>query len=230
VIEETRTMKLNGTVALIPVRFFPEAKHRLAENWDTTRRRELVQAMLADVLTALESAKTIDQRIIVTCDEIFSTEYPQENVETYRSTVKGLNSELMTYIHRLEENGIQSILIILADLPLLTSEVVDEIVFTGQNTQRPVIAQDWKGTGTNILFSHLPLPIELCFGYQSLQNYQTRFEEANLTPIFYHSVESTLDIDDDLAIERFLVLALLNKKRQQTQTYRLLDREEKKKE
>jgi 2-phospho-L-lactate guanylyltransferase len=223
-------MKLNSTVALIPVRFFPEAKHRLAENWDTTSRRALVQAMLADVLAALESAKTIDQRIIVTCDEIFSTEYHQENVETYRSSVKGLNSELMTHVHHLEENGIQNILIILADLPLLTSEVIDEIVTTGQNTQRPVIAQDWKGTGTNILFCHLPLPIEPCFGYQSLQNYQTGFEKANLSPIIYHSVESALDIDDDLAIERFLVLALLDKKRQQTHTYRLLDREEKKKE
>ena len=223
-------MKLNNTVALIPVRFFPEAKHRLAEKWDTASRKALVQAMLADVLTALESAETIDQRIIVTCDENFSSEYPQDNVETYRSTVKGLNSELMTYTHRLEETGIQHILIILADLPFLTCEVVDEIVTTGLNTQRPVIAQDWKGSGTNILFCHLPLPIELCFGNQSLQNYQACFNEVNLTPIIYHSVESALDIDDELAIERFFVLAHLNKKRQQTHTYRLLDREEKKKE
>ena len=222
-------MKLHNTVALIPVRFLPEAKHRLSENWDTTSRRALVQAMLADVLAALEFAKTISQRIIVTCDENFSPTNTQDNVETYRSTVKGLNSELIACIHLLTENGAQDIVIILADLPLLTNETLDEIVTIGQRTQRPVIAQDWKGTGTNILFSHLPLPIELCFGNQSLQNYRTRFEEASLTPIIYHSVESALDIDDDIAIERFLFLSRLDKKRQQTHTYRLLDREEKKK-
>ncbi|MFX1342709.1 MAG: 2-phospho-L-lactate guanylyltransferase [Promethearchaeota archaeon] len=227
-IEETGTMKLRSTVALIPVRFLPEAKHRLAENWDTTSRRALVQAMLADVLTALEYAKTIVQRIIVTCDESFSPTYPQDNVETYRCTVKGLNSELTTCIQRLTENGVQDIVIILADIPLLTNDALDEIVTIGQHTERPVLAQDWKGTGTNILFSSLPLPIELCFGNQSLQNYRTRFEEANLKPIIYHSVESALDIDDDLAIERFLVLTRLDKKRQQTHTYRLLNREEKK--
>ena len=222
-------MKLSGTVALIPVRFFPEAKHRLSENWDTTSRRALVQAMLADVLTALGFAKTISQRIIVTCDENLSSLYPQDNVETYRSTVKGLNSELMACIQRLTENGVQDIVIILADLPLLTKETLDEIVTIGQRTQRPVIAQDWKGTGTNILYSTLPLPIELYFGNQSLQKYRTKFEEANLTPIIYHSVESALDIDDDLTIERFLLLTRLDKKRQQTHTYRLLNREEKKK-
>lgn len=221
-------MTLSSTVALIPVRFRPEAKHRLAENWDITWRRELVQAMLADVLKALEYAKTIGQRIIVTCDDIFSPTFPKNNVETYRSTVKELNSELMTCIQRLTENQVQYIIIILADIPLLTNEALDEIVTFGQRTQRPVMAQDWKGTGTNILFSPLPLPIELCFGNQSLQKFRTRFEEANLTPIIYHSIESALDIDDDLAIERFLLLTRLDKKRQQTHTYRLLDREEKK--
>ncbi|MFX0078773.1 MAG: 2-phospho-L-lactate guanylyltransferase [Candidatus Hermodarchaeota archaeon] len=221
-------MKLRNTVALIPVRFLPEAKHRLAENWDTSSRRALVQAMLADVLSALDFAKTIGHWIIVTCDESFSPTYHQDNVETYRSTGKGLNFELMACIQLLAENGIQDIVIVLADLPLLTKETLDEIVTIGQRTQSPVIAQDWKGTGTNILFSPLPLPIELCFGNQSLQKYRTRFEEANLTPIIYHSVESALDIDDDLAIERFLLLTRLDKKRQQTHTYRLLDREEKK--
>jgi len=228
VIEEKRTMKLSSTVALIPVRFLPEAKHRLAENWDTTSRRTLVQAMLADVLKALEFSKAIGQRIIVTGDDNFSPIYSQNNVETYRSTVKGLNSELMAYIQLLTENGVKDVVIILADLPLLTDVALDEIVTIGKRTQRPVIAQDWKGTGTNILFSLLPLPIELCFGNQSLQNFRTRLEEANLIPIIYHSVESALDIDDDLAIERFLFLSRLDKKRQQTHTYRLLDREEKK--
>ncbi len=222
-------MTLSSTVALIPVRFLPEAKHRLSTNWDTTSRRALVQAMLADVLTALEFTKTIGQRIIVTCDESFTPTYPQNNVETYRSTVNGLNSELMTYIQRLTENGVHDIIIILADLPLLTKETLDEIVTIGQRTQRPVIAQDWKGTGTNILYSTLPLPIELCFGIQSLQKYRTKFEEANLIPIIFHSVESALDIDDDLTIERFLLLTRLDKKRQQTHTFRLLNREEKKK-
>jgi 2-phospho-L-lactate guanylyltransferase (CobY/MobA/RfbA family) len=134
----------------------------------------------------------------------------------------------MACIQRLTEYGAKDIVIILADLPLLTNDTLDEIVTIGQRTRRPVIAQDWKGTGTNILYSPLPLPIELCFGNQSLQKYRTRFEEANLTPIIYHSVESALDIDDDLAIERFLFLSRLDKKRQQTHTYRLLDREEKK--
>lgn len=221
-------MKLTSTVALIPVRFHPEAKHRLAKNWETTKRRALVQAMLTDVLEALERAKTISQRIIVTCDENFSPTNPQDNVETYRSIVKGLNSELMACIRRLTDNGVQDIIIILADLPLLTNETLDEIVTIGHRIQRPVIAQDWKGTGTNILYSPLPLSIELCFGNQSLQNFRTKFEEANLTPIIYHSVESALDIDDDVAIERFLLLTRLDKKRQQTHTYRLFDREEKK--
>jgi 2-phospho-L-lactate guanylyltransferase len=221
-------MKLSSTVAIIPVRFLPQAKHRLATSWNATSRQELVQAMLRDVITATEATTTIDERVIVTCDATLPDEFTNGNVKIHQSRITGLNSELKAYIDHIKDIPGTNILIILADLPFLTGDIVDEIVTTGQRTQRPVIAPDWKGSGTNILFCPLPIQIELCFGNHSFQRFQTGFEKVGLKPIIYHAAESALDIDDDLSIDRFFVLAQYGSKRKLTHTYRFLTNKEKK--
>ena len=42
-----------GTVAVLPVKTFAHAKHRLAEAMGADQRRQLAEAMVGDVLEAL---------------------------------------------------------------------------------------------------------------------------------------------------------------------------------
>ncbi|MGB7686766.1 MAG: hypothetical protein WBL45_13410, partial [Solirubrobacterales bacterium] len=52
--------------AVLPIKRFDAAKQRLAAGMDRRRRRELVEAMAADVLEAIGEARGIERTIVVT--------------------------------------------------------------------------------------------------------------------------------------------------------------------
>ena len=56
--------------AVLPVKRFDAAKQRLAAGIDEERRRELAEAMVADVLEAIGEARSIERLIVVTGDPI----------------------------------------------------------------------------------------------------------------------------------------------------------------
>jgi 2-phospho-L-lactate guanylyltransferase (CobY/MobA/RfbA family) len=118
----------------------------------------------------------------------------------------------------------------LGDLPLLTGKVLDDLIWSGLRTRRAVIAKDWKGMGTNVLFFAYPLRFELCFGESSLQKHIRELESNDLNPIIYYAMETALDIDDAMAIDQFMMLAQFDEAIQETSTFALLHHEVKKKD
>ncbi|MFW9831441.1 MAG: hypothetical protein ACFFD8_06670, partial [Candidatus Thorarchaeota archaeon] len=59
------------TVAIVPVRFIPSAKHRLANSMTASFRQQLVHAMLRDVIKGIKETTCINQVILVTRDTDF---------------------------------------------------------------------------------------------------------------------------------------------------------------
>ncbi len=219
----------NQITAVVPIRFLPATKHRLAKHLDAQTRQQLVKAMLVDVIKAINSSQLIKQFSIVTSDKEFLSTLSQSEFDLHKSALKGLNEELSEYITILDGKEIRYAIIILGDLPLLSGTVLDDLIQSGLRFKRPVIAQDWKGTGTNILFFSLPLTFQLQFGRNSLQNHINELQRKGINPIIYHAIETALDIDDEIAIQRLVRLAHLDKKLQRTNTYRLLKVDEKRK-
>ncbi|TRO56239.1 2-phospho-L-lactate guanylyltransferase [Candidatus Bathyarchaeota archaeon] len=216
-------------VAFIPIRFLPSTKNRLARSLDVQQRQDLVESMLFDVLKATSESDLITRTIIVTYDDKFLTSFTRSSFEIYKSSTQGLNEELTECLEHCNQRSSGYSIIILGDLPLLSSKVLDNLIWTGLRTARPVIAKDWKGVGTNILFFKYPRRFQFCFGERSLQEHLREFEAHSLNPIIYYSIETALDIDDISAIEQLMKLAQLDETIQQTKTFAHLELEIKRK-
>jgi 2-phospho-L-lactate guanylyltransferase len=215
-------MAANEIVAIVPVRFHPSTKHRLAQSLDTNQRKQLVQYMLLDILEAINLSKMITRRLIVTNDESFQEVSRQSGVEVYRSDTLGLNEELTECIDSLSQTDSGFAVVILGDLPLLTDTVLDDLIWAGLQSNRPVIARDWKNVGTNALFFHYPLTFKLQFGKESFQKHKTQLRSNGFNPIIYHAIETALDLDDNEAITQLFVLAAQDGKVQDTRTFQFL--------
>jgi 2-phospho-L-lactate guanylyltransferase len=215
-------MTTSEIVVIIPVRFLPSTKHRLARSFDAKQRRLLVHSMLEDVLHAIHQSKLITRTIIVTSDDNFKATYPNLDLDLQRSEIQGLNQELTGFINSLSRKETGHVLIILGDLPLLTGIVLDDIIWSGLQSDRPVIAQDWKGKGTNLLFFTHPLTFRLQFGENSCEKHVEELQSKGFNPIIYHAMETALDIDDEAAITQLVKLARLDVKVQNTRTYQFL--------
>jgi 2-phospho-L-lactate guanylyltransferase len=217
------------TTAVLPIRFSPESKYRLRNLLNKAERMTLVRAMLGDTIKAVTASIFIDRFVLLTPNSEFLTEASQPAFEVHRSETTGLNEELTAYVRILQQSAVQSVIVILPDLPLLTGQILDELIKSGTQTSRPVIAPDWRRTGTNILFFSLPPPIHFSFGDHSLQKHLTSFDAAGLTPITYYAIETALDIDDEAALQRFFLSARSHPTWTTTNTYRTLWPDEKKK-
>lgn len=220
---------MGSTMAVLPIRFSPESKNRLRNLLNKHERISLVRAMLGDTIKAVTNATLIDSFALVTPDAQFLGDAPQATFELHRSETTGLNEELTAYVNILHQKTVQSVIIILPDLPLLTGRILDEMIAAGTEKQRPIIAPDWRRLGTNILFFPLPSPIQFAFGDKSCQKHLDNFTAVGLKPIVYFAIETALDIDDEAALQRFFLSARSQPAWQATITYRTLWVDEKKK-
>lgn len=217
------------TTAVLPIRFSPESKHRLRNLLNKQERMTLVRAMLGDTIKAVTKATLIDSFTLVTPDAQFLADSPQPAFELHQSKTTGLNEELTAFVNILHQKAVQSVIIILPDLPLLTGAILDELILAGTQSHRPVIAPDWRRRGTNVLFFPLPSPFQFSFGPQSLHEHLARCQAAGLTPITYYAIETALDIDDEAALQRFFLSARTHPMWQATNKYRALWVDEKRK-
>jgi len=212
----------NNTVAIIPFRTMPATKHRLAPILDTYFRRNLVLAMLKDVLHAVENANNINRILIVSSEkELLNSILPSE-YEFFTTKAKDLNSELSECTHYIEDQGADAAVIILADLPLLTADVLDTLVHLGCQQSRPVIAMDWAGTGTNILYLSPPTFLNPHFGVNSLQAHMKAAQIRGTPAICFAALESALDIDDHNSLVRFLQITSTIPLTRETNTSRII--------
>ena len=123
-------------IAIIPIRLFPSTKNRLDRSLDTSQRQRLVQAMLVDVIKAVEQSKLISRFVIVTHDKDFLTSFSDPLFEIHRSVAQGLNEELTEYVTQLGQSKRGYALIILGDLPLLTGASLDELIWSVRRPSR----------------------------------------------------------------------------------------------
>jgi 2-phospho-L-lactate guanylyltransferase len=183
--------------------------------------------MLSDVIRAIGKSELVSRFFIVTHDQDFLNSFSDQLFEIQRSAIQGLNEELTECIAQLGQTYTGHAIIILGDLPLLTGAILDELIWTGLKSNRPVIAKDWKGVGTNILFFHYPPGFNFQFGPDSFQRHMEEFQKKGFNPIVYHSMATALDIDDDAALHQLRMLAHQDRRIQQTRTFRLLFVDEK---
>lgn len=153
-------------VAVVPVRGLPAGKRRLAALLDVPARNSLVLAMLDDVVAALTAAASIDRVVIASRDLAARDEAARLEVGFLDQTELQLGYNRAVECAQSALVDAQALLIVPADVPLITPDAVDLVVASAPDGPAIVVAPAHNG-GTNGLFLRPPNVIRPQFGPSS---------------------------------------------------------------
>lgn len=171
---------------LVPIKQGSDGKSRLGSMLGDGERTDLADRMARHVLGILESCFSVSQITIL------SPEKPENWAGDWvKDLARGLNPELQAWR---EAQGNAAVLIIHADLPLLTQGDVQEIIHAAE--QGAAIATDRAGQGTNALAIADGRPFQMCFGKDSLAQHIAQYPE--MTVLRNEGLTADLDTPNDV--------------------------------
>jgi len=156
-------------VILIPVKNLSAAKQRLASLLDQAARTELAQAMLHDVVAAVVAWPGRPPAALVTSDPFaidLARKYNFEIIPDPENPGETGAIEMATRV--CVERGVESTLIIPADIPLTRSSELEEI-FADAPGEGSVLVPAADGRGTNAAFRRPADLFPLRFGNDSFK-------------------------------------------------------------
>ena len=139
------------TLAILPIKSFDEAKQRLRDELDPTPRRSLVEAMFSDVLIALRRTKLVDQVLVVSADNVAQRIAGGYDAMVVQDEDLGHNQAAAQGAARALELGVDRVLMVPGDCPLLSPTELDELLGRPVPSPSVLIVPDRHGTGTNAL-------------------------------------------------------------------------------
>jgi 2-phospho-L-lactate guanylyltransferase len=189
------------TLAILPIKSFDDAKQRLSAELDPTPRRALVEAMFSDALVALRRARLVDQVLVVSADNVAQRIAGGYDAMVVEDLDEGHNQAAARGAARALELGVERVLMIPGDCPLLSPTELDELLSRPVTLPSLLVVPDRHGTGTNALVITPPGALAPSFGPGSHQRHR---ENATAAGVHVETVEVpslALDIDtpEDLA-------------------------------
>ena len=184
-----------NTFAVLPVKRLEGAKRRMAGAMDEERRVALVEAMLEDVLEALDRTRLLFGTIIVTGDETVARMAKAHGCEVVDDPDDGGHSEAaLVGIAAARDHRAERLLLVPGDCPLLNPREVDRLL--GSVPEKFVaIVPDRHGTGTNALLLSPPDAIEPAFGEGSAQRHLGLARAAGVPAAIEELPSLALDLD-----------------------------------
>jgi 2-phospho-L-lactate/phosphoenolpyruvate guanylyltransferase len=195
------------TTVILPIKRFAHAKTRVVETIGPPGRAAVLRAMLADVLTALDSSREVERVILVTGEgraEKIAMERAKRSpttLEVLREPTDHGHSEAATLgIVRAKALGATCTALLPGDCPLLEPTELDSALSSfAEGTVG--VASDHHGTGTNGLFLSPADAIGPTFGPGSCERHLDRARRAGYSAELMDIPSLSLDLDtpEDLA-------------------------------
>jgi 2-phospho-L-lactate guanylyltransferase len=191
------------TVAVVPINRLALAKTRLSRALSAAERRALVEWMAGRTLRALAGSSRIAGIAVVSPDPAARALARAQGAAAIVQRIGGLNDGLELGRQWALQRGADALLVVLADLPRLTSAEVDAMLALGDGpsgTARVVLAPDQRGHGTNALLLRPPAVIPFSFGAESLGRHRALARYVAVDPLYFRSSGTAGDVDtpDDL--------------------------------
>jgi 2-phospho-L-lactate guanylyltransferase len=179
--------------AIVPVKKIGVSKRRLSESLSLQERKALTVAMLEDVLKALKSS-VVAKVLVVSNDPKVRPIAEKFGADFFSPFRKGLNFAVEEAWAWCMKNKADSVLVLPADIPLVTSKDIDSIVKLGSGERRVVLApsKDW---GTNAFFQCPPHLVHANFGPDSFKKHSAAARSKGVCVKYYYSLGVGLDID-----------------------------------
>lgn len=199
--------------AIVPVKPLRRGKSRLSPVLTEDERTALNQNLLSNTLRTLSLVERIDTIMVVSRDPqalALAREFRA------RTVLENGNPELNTALKRAalvaKTYLANEILIIPADLPLLTSQDINDFLQRSGNPPEVIISPDRRKDGTNMLYISPAGLIPFSYGSGSFEKH---IAEANNVSARIEIVESTpigldLDLPEDLEMLRDIQQLMIN--------------------
>jgi 2-phospho-L-lactate guanylyltransferase len=191
--------------AIIPVKPLRRGKSRLAGVLSEDERSLLNSTMLANVLLTLSAVPEVDEVLVVSRDTAALAMAREYGVRTLQEDGKpGLNLALERATIVVQKYAVQEILILPADLPLITVRDVQEVIRMAGPAPSMVIAPDRRINGTNALYISPPGLLQYAYGPGSFQRHieQAQQRGAKVEVCKLTSLALDLDLPEDLELLR----------------------------
>lgn len=182
-------------VAVVTVKQFSEAKQRLAEAVDPDLRRDLVEAMLGDVLEAVVGARMIETTLVVTGEPAAASLSESSGAEVIHDPGGiGHSAAALLGVARALELRADVAVLVPGDCPLLEPRELDHLL-TGVPSPFVTVVPDRHGTGTNSLVLSPPDAIGPAFGEGSCRRHLGLARSAGVPAVSEEVPGLALDLD-----------------------------------
>lgn len=191
--------------AIVPVKPLRRGKSRLSGALTDDERAHLNELLLEHTLKTLADLKELEQALVVSRDPHALTLARKYGARTVREDGQPhLNTALTRATVVAKLHATSGVLILPADLPLLTPEDVLTLIERASNPPVVVIAPDRHHRGTNALLMSPTGLIEYDFGEDSFQRHCERAKKAGarLEIVDLPSLGLDLDLPADLELLR----------------------------
>lgn len=191
--------------AIVPVKPLRRGKSRLAGALTENERAELNRLLLERTLRTLIALKEVEEVLVVSRDSSALALARDLGARTVQEDgAPALNTALKRATIVAQVYALRGVLIIPADLPLLTSEDVRALLERATDPPVVVIAPDRHRKGTNALLLSPTNLIDYDFGKDSFKRHCERARKAGarLEIIDLPSLGLDLDVPEDLELIR----------------------------
>jgi 2-phospho-L-lactate/phosphoenolpyruvate guanylyltransferase len=195
--------------AIVPVKRFVAAKRRLEAALEPDSRAALADAMLGDVLAAVERSARLEHVIVVSDEPAVGQAARARELELLGDPPAAGHSEAAARgVARAIDRGASAVAMLPGDCPLLDAGELDAAL-ARVAPNRVGIVPDRHGTGTNALLLAPPDAIEPAFGEGSRARHEDLARAAGREVAIEPLDSLALDVDtpDDLAALREILRA-----------------------
>ncbi|NTV36896.1 MAG: 2-phospho-L-lactate guanylyltransferase [Anaerolineaceae bacterium] len=186
--------------AIVPVKPLNEGKSRLANILSIEERKKISIFMLEHTIHVLRDVRKIDQVLIVSRDpEVISFSMSLSVRTIVEDKVLGLNPALNKAVSIAQAHNVSGVLILPADLPLITPDVIGELLGARKNGCEIRLSPDNRLQGTNAVFMDPPGILEFQFGDGSFFRHKKQAEEKGifLQTVINEKIGLDLDLPED---------------------------------
>ncbi len=199
---------MNASV-LIPAKGFANAKQRLAPYLSVVEREILAESMLRSVLEQVRAAQGVQATYVVTADSAVTRMAGSVGAQVIREQDERGETEAVTFaVAQMKRNGIETVLILPGDLPLLRSRDVESILEQAPRDHATspfaLLVPSRDRMGTNALLLSPPDAITPRFGFDSFCYHLSEASAKGLNLQVLENERVALDIDHLQDLKVFL--------------------------
>lgn len=192
--------------AVVPAKLFGRAKQRLIPLLSFQERHALARAMLEDVLAALARAPSLAGVAVITGDADATAQAHAAGALVIADTDNaGPTAAVTVAAQHLEAMGHQDMLVVPADVPLITPAEIETLVAAHRVAPSITLVPATADGGTNALACSPPRAVPFAFGEDSFRRHREAARARGIEPVILNLERIGHDLDRPDDVMSFLL-------------------------